>query len=514
MTNLIGCIVAGLVLAAVVIGIAFSRFIQPNQNKIKSAKAELASREDELKREIEARRKEVLLEAKEEAFRIRAEIDQENKEKRAEIQQAERRLTQKEETLDRRLENLDRKERTITEKESEAQAHVEEAQSLVMKQRGELERIARLSTEEAKEVLLRQIDREMEREIARIIRRAEDQAKEEADRKARDIITLAIQRCAVDQVAETTVSVVPLPGDDMKGRIIGREGRNIRAFETMTGVDLIIDDTPEAVVISGFDPVRREIARMALANLILDGRIHPGRIEEMVLKAQTEVATKMKEAAERAIFETGVTGLDPEVIKLLGRLRFRTSYGQNVLQHSIEVSHLAGAIAAELQVNVPLAKRAGLLHDIGKAVDFDIEGSHAIIGMDLLKRYREHSDVCHAAGAHHNDIEPRSVEAVLVLACDAISAARPGARRETLETYVKRLQKLETIADSFPGVEKTYAVQAGREIRVMVKPTDIDDDAAIKLAYDTARKIEEEMEYPGQIKVTVIRETRAVDYAK
>jgi len=506
--------VASIALAAVVFGIAYYRVIQPNQNRIKSAKADLATREEELRREIEARRKEVLLEAKEEAFRVRAEIERENKEKRAEIQRLERRLTQKEETLDRRLENLDQKERIITQTETEAQTRLEEANSLVGKQRTELERVSGLSSDGAKELLLRQVDKEMERETSRIIRQAEEQAREEGERKARDIITLAIQRCAVDQAAETTVSVVPLPGDDMKGRIIGREGRNIRAFETLTGVDLIIDDTPEAVVVSGFDPVRREVARQALSNLILDGRIHPGRIEEMVVKAQTEVEAKMKEAAERAIFETGVTGLDPEILKLLGRLRFRTSYGQNVLQHSIEVSHLAGAIAAELQVNAPLAKRAGLLHDIGKAVDFEVEGSHAIIGMDLLKRYHEPPDVCHAAGAHHNDIEPRSVEAVLVLASDAISASRPGARRETLETYVKRLQKLETIADSFAGVEKTYAVQAGREIRVMVKPMDIDDDAAVKLAYDTARKIEEEMEYPGQIKVTVIRETRAVEYAK
>ena len=510
---LIGALV-GLVLAGVATGISYFWYIQPNQRKVKSAKAELTLREEELKREIEAKRKEVLLEAKEEAFKVRAEIERENKDKRAEIQRLERRLTQKEETLDRRLENLDRKERTITQKEVDAQTRLEEAEGLVKQNRAEIEKVARMSTEEARDLLLRQLDREMEREIARVIRQAEEQAHEEGERKARDIITLAIQRCAVDQVAETTVSVVPLPGDDMKGRIIGREGRNIRAFETLTGVDLIIDDTPEAVVISGFDPVRREVARVALSNLILDGRIHPGRIEEMVNKAQAEAEQKMKEAAERAVFETGVTGLDPELMKLLGRLRFRTSYGQNVLQHSVEVSHLAGAIAAELQVNVPLAKRAGLLHDIGKAVDFEVEGSHAIIGMDLLKRYREPPEVAHAAGAHHNDIEPHSVEAVLVLASDAISAARPGARRETLETYVKRLQKLETIADSFAGVEKTYAVQAGREIRVMVRPTDIDDDAAVKLAYDTARRIEEEMEYPGQIKVTVIRETRAIEYAK
>jgi ribonuclease Y len=503
------------VLAALVAGfVVYVQYIRPNQRMLKSAKAELGEARELLQKEIEAKRKEVLLEAKEEAFKIRAEIEKENREKRAEIQRLERRLTQKEETLDRRLENLDRKERGITQKETEAHEKLEEASNLVKQQRGELERLSRMSVDEAREMLLAQLDREMERETASVIRQAEERAKEEADRKARDIITLAIQRCAVDQAAETTVSVVPLPGDDMKGRIIGREGRNIRAFETMTGVDLIIDDTPEAVVISAFDPVRREVARLALSNLILDGRIHPGRIEEMVNKCQTEVEAKMKEAADKAIFETGVTGLDSEIIRLLGRLLFRTSYGQNVLDHSVEVAHLAGAIAAELDVNVPLARRAGLLHDIGKAVDFEVEGPHALIGMDILKRHREPDDVCHAVGAHHNDIEPHSVEAVLVLASDAISAARPGARRETLESYVKRLQKLETIADSFAGVEKTYAVQAGREIRVMVKPTEIDDDAAVKLAHDTARRIEDEMEYPGQIKVTVIRETRAIEFAK
>ena len=512
--NIVLSAVVGLLVAAATVSIAYFWHIRPTLRNVNSAKAEIEEREEQLRKEIEAKRKEVLLEAKEEAFKIRQEIEKENKEKRAEIQRLERRLTQKEETLDRRLENLDRKERGIAQREAEAQAKLEEAAQVVKAQRAELERISRMSSEEARQVLLQQIDREMERETARIIREAEERAKEEADRKARDIITLAVQRCAVDQAAETTVSVVPLPSDEMKGRIIGREGRNIRAFETLTGVDLIIDDTPEAVVISAFDPVRREIARVALSSLILDGRIHPARIEEMVAKAQQEAEFKMKEAAERAVFETGVTGLDPELMKLLGRLKYRTSYGQNVLQHSIEVSHLAGAIAAELDVNVPLAKRAGLLHDIGKAVDFEVDGPHAVIGMDLLKRYHEPPDVVHAAGAHHNDIEPHSVEAVLVLAADAISASRPGARRETLETYVKRLQKLETIADSFAGVEKTYAVQAGREIRVMVKPTEIDDDGAVKLAHDTAKRIEEEMEYPGQIKVTVIRETRAVEYAR
>lgn len=507
-------IAVGVVVAIAATGVMYFVLISPNLLKIKTARAAVAEREDELKKEIEAKRKEILLETKEEAFKIRAEIERENKEQRVEIQRLERKLTQKEETLDRRQDNLDRKERSLTQKEAEAQGRFEEAEQLVKQHRDELERVSRMSADEAKELLMRQIDREMEREVAHVIRQAEEQAKEQADRKARDIITLAIQRCAVDQATETTVSVVPLPGDDMKGRIIGREGRNIRAFETLTGVDLIIDDTPEAVVISGFDPVRREVARVALSSLILDGRIHPGRIEEMVEKAQVEAEVKMKEAAERAVFETGVTGLDPELVKLLGRLRYRTSYGQNVLQHSVEVAHLAGAIAAELDVNIPLAKRAGLLHDIGKAVDFEVEGPHAVIGMDLLKRYHEPPEVCHAVGAHHNDIEPHSIEAVLVLASDAMSAARPGARRETLETYVKRLQKLETIADSFAGVEKTYAVQAGREIRVMVRPTELNDDAAVKLAHDTAKRIEEEMEYPGQIKVTVIRETRAVDYAK
>ena len=514
MTNYVLAAVLGVIAGAVVAGVAYIWYVRPSLLKTRSAKKEIAEREQQLQKEIEAKRKEVVLEAKEEAFRVRAEIEKENKENRAEIQRLERRLTQKEESLDRRLDNLDRKERGLTQKEAETQTKFEEATGLVAQQRNELERVSGMNTEEAKDVLLRQIDREMERETARIIRQAEENAKEEGDRKARDIITLAVQRCAVDQATETTVSVVPLPGDDMKGRIIGREGRNIRAFETLTGVDLIIDDTLEAVVISGFDSVRREVARLALSNLILDGRIHPGRIEEMINKAQLEVENKMKEAAERAIFETGVTGLDPELIRILGRLRYRTSYGQNVLQHSIEVSHLAGSIAAELDVNVPLAKRAGLLHDLGKAVDFEVEKPHAVISMDLLRRYHEPPEVAHAAGAHHNDVEPRTVEAVLVLAADAISASRPGARRETLETYVKRLQKLETIADSFAGVEKTYAVQAGREIRVMVRPTEIDDDAAVKLAFDTARRIEEEMEYPGQIKVTVIRETRAIEFAK
>ncbi len=489
-------------------------YVRPNQLRAKAMLAEVDGQKAQLEKDIESKRILAELQAKEEALNMRAEIEKENREKRTEIQRLERRLSQKEETLDRRLDNQERKERAIAQKEQESSAKLAEADQLVSQKREELQRVARMSADEAKDMLLRQVEHDCERVASRMIRESEEQARDEADRRARDIVTLAIQRCAVDQAAETTVSVVPLPGDDMKGRIIGREGRNIRAFETLTGVDLIIDDTPEAVVVSGFDPVRREIARLALSNLIVDGRIHPGRIEETIEKAREEVEANMKEAAERAVFETGVTGLDPEVARLLGRLRYRTSYGQNVLDHSIEVSHLAGAMAAELDVNVPLAKRAGLLHDLGKAVDFEVEGPHAIISMDILRKFREPAEVVHAVGAHHNDIEPHSIEAVLVLAADAISASRPGARRETLETYVKRLQKLETIADSFNGVDKAFAVQAGREIRVMVKPESINDDGAAKLARDVAKKIEDEMEYPGQIRVTVIREVRAVEHAK
>jgi ribonucrease Y len=507
-------ILSGVAAAVIMVLVAYFAYVKPTRERVVKQQAEARVMTEQAEKEIETKKKEILLEAKDKAHEIRAQVERENREKRADIQRLERRLAQKEETLDRRLDNLDKKEKTIAEKEEDAAKIREELDGVAQQQREKLQMISGLTADQAKDMLLRAVERESERDAAKIIREYEDRAKEDGERKAREIVTIAIQRCAVDQAAETTVSVVPLPGDDMKGRIIGREGRNIRAFETLTGVDLIIDDTPEAVVISGFDPVRREVARLALGNLILDGRIHPGRIEEMVVKSQAEVENKMREAADQAVFETGVTGLDSEVLKMLGRLKYRTSYGQNVLEHSIEVSHLAGVMAAELGVNVPLAKRAGLLHDIGKAVDFEVEGPHAVIGMDILKRFREPADVVHAAGAHHNDVEPHSIEAVLVLSADAISASRPGARRETLETYVKRLQKLETIADSFDGVEKTYAVQAGREIRVMVKPTEIDDLAAVKLARDTAKRIEDEMEYPGQIKVTVIRETRAVDYAK
>ena len=462
----------------------------------------------------EAKKKEALLEAKDEAYRLREQIEQENKEKRTELQRLERRLAQKEEALERRLESVDHKERDLQHREADVEVRNREIAGIVEHQKAELQRIAGMSAEEARGLFLKAIEEESRHDAAKLIRDIEEEAKREADRRARNIITQAVQRCAVDQTSETTVSVVPLPSDEMKGRIIGREGRNIRAFETLTGVDLIIDDTPEAVVLSAFDPIRREIARISLVNLIVDGRIHPGRIEETIVKAQAEVEQRIIEAGENAVLETGLTGLSPEVVRILGRMKYRTSYGQNVLDHSIEVSHLCGLLASEIGANVQVAKRAGLLHDLGKAIDFEVEGPHAVIGADILRRNRESPEVIHAVEAHHYDVEPETVEAVLVICADSISAGRPGARRETLETYVKRLKKLEEIADSFQGVEKTFAVQAGREIRLIVRPEQIDDLAAIKLARDTARRIEEEMEYPGQIKVTVIRESRAVDFAK
>ena len=462
----------------------------------------------------ETKRKEALMEAKEEIHRMRSEMERENKERRSDLQRQERRLLQKEENLDRKIDSFEKKEEHLALKETklnESQAKVDE---LYQKQLGELERLSGLSTEDAKKELLLSVEEEVKHESAMMIKELEQQAKDEADRKAREIISLAIQRCAADHVAETTVSVVALPNDEMKGRIIGREGRNIRTLETLTGIDLIIDDTPEAVIISGFDPVRREVARIALEKLINDGRIHPSRIEEMVEKAQKEVEQRIKEAGEQAMFSVGVHGLHPEMVKLLGRLKYRTSYGQNVLNHSVEVAHLATIMASELGVDVNLAKRAGLLHDIGKAVDHEVEGSHVELGVEIAKKYRESDLVINAIAAHHGDTEPKSVEAVLISACDAVSAARPGARRETLESYLKRLTRLEEISESFDGVEKCYAVQAGREIRIMVKPEQVDDASAILLARDVAKKIEAEMEYPGQIKVVIIRETRAVDYAK
>jgi ribonuclease Y len=485
------------------------------QRQLVQKEMELVQREREHARaEIEAKRREVMLEARDEAHRVRAEVEKENKERRLEIDRVEKRLAQREEAVDRRGQTLDKREGDITAREERVKQTAADVERTLQRQAEELERISGLSRQDAKALFLRMVEDESRFEASKIVREIEAEAKKVGDKKARNIVALAVQKCAVDHVSESTVSVVPLPNDEMKGRIIGREGRNIRAFETVTGVDLIIDDTPEAVVLSAFDPVRREIARIALSNLIGDGRIHPARIEETVGKARREVDAAIAEAGERAVLETGVTGLDPEIVKLLGRLRYRTSYGQNVLEHSVEVTHLAGVMAAELGVNVVLAKRAALLHDIGKAVDFEVEGSHDRIGVDLAKRYRESGDVIHAIEAHHGLCDPRTVEAVLVAAADALSAARPGARRESLETYVRRLEALERIADSFPGVEKTYAVQAGREVRVIVKPEEVDDLGAHRLARDTAKRIEEELQYPGQIKVTVIRETRASEIAK
>ena len=482
--------------------------------KIKSAEEAAAKILIDAKKESETRKKEALIEAKEEIHRLRSEADRENKERHSELVRQEKRLQKKEEDIDRKLEGIEKIEEAIRKKDAEVEMRRAKVTELQQQKLQELEEVSGLTVTEAKQVLLNSIEDEVKHEAAIMVRDIENTAREEGEKRAREIVAAAIQRVAADHVAETTVSVVALPNEEMKGRIIGREGRNIRTLETLTGIDLIIDDTPEAVILSGFDPVRREIARVALEKLILDGRIQPGRIEEMVEKSRKEVEQRIWEEGEQATFDTNVHGLHSELIKLLGRLKFRTSYGQNVLKHSIEVAHLAGVMAAELGADITLAKRAGLLHDIGKAIDHEVEGSHTQIGADIARKYKESPEVVHAIMAHHGDVEIASLEAALVQAADTISAARPGARRETLEYYIERLQKLEEIAESFEGVEKCYAIQAGREIRIIVEPDKIDDLMATRTAHEIAKKVEAELEYPGQIKVVVIRETRAIDYAK
>ena len=484
------------------------------ESKIRVAEEEAKRIIDSAAKEAENKKKEEIIKAKEEIMNSRKELDDEIKERRSEVQLQERRILQKEENLENKLEQLEQREQNLQKKNNEVESKKSEIEETINKQKEELQRISRLSVEEAKQYLLSEVEKSIVTEKAELIRRLDEEAKEKAQKNAKEIIGYAIQKCAADHTSETTVSIVSLPSDDMKGRIIGREGRNIKTLETLTGIDLIIDDTPEAVVISGFDPLRREVAKIALEKLIDDGRIHPAKIEEMVEKAKEEVSEIIKEEGERAVMETGVIGLHPDLIKLIGKLKYRTSYGQNVLNHSIEVSNLARIMADELGLDTKVARRAGLLHDIGKALDHDMEGTHVEIGVEILKKYKESPIVINAVEAHHEDVEPQSIEAVLIQAADAISASRPGARRETLENYIKRLQNLEGIADSFDGVEKSFAIQAGREIRVLVKPEKISDDQMVVLSRDIAKKIEDEMEYPGQIKVNVIRESIVVDYAK
>ena len=504
------------ILVVVLVGIFVVIYFRKNISQANISKAEKEAKKilDDSVKDAESKKKEAILEAKEEVHRLRTDLEKESRERRNEVQRLERRNIQREESLDKKSDVLERKEENLNKKQQEIEMVEASVQDLYKKQREELERLSGLTSDEAKQVLLDEIKKEIKHDAAIMIKEIETKAKEEADKKAREIITYAIQRCAADHVAETTVHVVSLPNDEMKGRIIGREGRNIRTLETLTGVDLIIDDTPEAVILSAFDPIRREVARIALEKLIVDGRIHPARIEEMVEKAKKEVDSDIREEGEQATFETGVHGLHSEIIRLLGRLKYRTSYGQNVLKHSIEVSYLAGLMASELGIDPTLAKRCGLLHDIGKAVDHEVEGPHALIGAEIAKKHHELPNVVNAIAAHHGDVELQSLEAILVQAADAISAARPGARRETLEAYIKRLEKLEEIANSYEGVEKSYAIQAGREVRIMIKPDIIDDAGAVEMARNLVKRIENELEYPGQIKVNVIRETRAIDYAK
>ncbi len=509
-----------IIVATVLISLAIGILIGMVYRK-KIAESKLGSAEQEAKRlvdlakiEAENLKKEEIIKAKEEIMNSRKELDQEIKERRGEVQKQEARMIQKEESLDRRSDNFEKKEQDLERRMQDVEKRKQDVESLYDEQIAKLQEIASLTKEEAKEKLLKEVEKDIVTEKATMIRESEQKAKEEATKNAKELLTYAIQKCAADHSQETTVSIVALPNDDMKGRIIGREGRNIKALETLTGVDLIIDDTPEAVVLSGFDPLRREVAKIALEKLIDDGRIHPAKIEEMVEKAKQEVEETIKSEGERAVLETGVIGLHPDLVKLIGKLKYRTSYGQNVLNHSIEVSNLARIMADELGLDQKIARRAGLLHDIGKALDHDMEGTHVEIGVEILKKYKENPIVINAVEAHHGDVEPQSMEAVLVQAADAISASRPGARRETLEAYIKRLQNLEEIADSFEGVEKSFAIQAGREVRILVKPDKISDDQMTILARDVSKRVENEMDYPGQIKVNVIRETRVVDYAK
>ena len=485
-----------------------------DEGKIKDAQVKAERIKQEAIKVAESKKKEAALEAKEEALRIKNETEKELKERRNDVQRLEKRVLQKEEHLDNKLESLDKKEEKLNNKIKENEALTEKIEEIKNQQLEELQKISNFTVEEAKDVILKRVEDESRHEMAQKLVEIEKEYKENAEETAKNIITLAIQRCASDSVAEATVSVVDLPNDEMKGRIIGREGRNIRSIETLTGVDLIIDDTPEAITISTFDPVRREVARLTLEKLISDGRIHPSRIEEMVEKSKKEVEAVIKREGEQATFAAGVHGINQELVKLLGRLKFRTSYGQNVLKHSVEVAHIAGMIASELGLDATIARRAGLLHDIGKAMTHEVDGSHVAIGVDIAKKYKEHKEVIHAIESHHGDVEPSTYTAVIVQAADAISAARPGARRENLENYIKRLQKLEEIANSFDGIEKSFAIQAGREVRIMVKPDEVSDEKMLFLAKDISKKIESELEYPGQIKINIVRETRAVDYAK
>ncbi len=514
MSPIIYVLITAIIVAPITWLLAVSYRKKNYEAKIGSAEEKSREIIDEALKVAETKKKEALLEAKEENLKARNELERETKERRAEIQRYERRVLSKEENLDKKAEAMEKKEAGLMSREESLKKRSAEVEELFEKEKEELEKISGLTSEQAKEYLLKTVEEDVKHDTAKLIKELESKAKEEAEKKAKEYVVTAIQRCAADHVAETTVSVVQLPNDEMKGRIIGREGRNIRTLETLTGVELIIDDTPEAVVLSGFDPVRREVARIALERLIVDGRIHPARIEEMVEKAQKEVENMMREEGEAAILEVGIHGIHPELVKLLGKMKFRTSYGQNALKHSIEVAQLSGLLASEIGVDVRLAKRAGLLHDIGKSVDHEMEGSHIQLGSELCKKYKESAVVINAVESHHGDVEPTSLVSCIVQAADTISAARPGARRETLETYTNRLKQLEDITNSFKGVEKSYAIQAGREVRIMVVPEQVTDDDMVLMARDISKKIEAELEYPGQIKVNVIRESRVTDYAK